>query len=357
MRKLAFFAACLALQAGYAVVLRRGFRRVRDTPAPQPSGAPVSVVVAARDEAARLPALVAGLDAQMHPHFEVVMVDDHSSDATPRLLDEWAARNPSVRVVRHKGAGGKKLALTTGIAAARHTALALTDADCTPPPGWLRSVAAWHAVPGERVLVYYCPYHRRPGLLNRVARYETFVTGFLTAAAIGLGRPYMAVGRGLSYPTSVFEKLNGFAGHDHLLSGDDDLLVQAAARLPGVQVVHPVGPETYVPSHAPASWRAWLRQKRRHLSDGPHYPRQIQAHLSLFHASAIALWLAPVVGPAGTALLAARLALWGWALAPAAVTFGERDLWRRLTLLEPLYALYNALLAPASVLAGRLQRW
>lgn len=357
MKALGFFAACLAVQAGYALLLRRGFRRVAESPAPPPSDAPVSVVVAAKDEQRRLADLIAALDAQTHTDFEIVVVDDHSTDASPRLLADWAARDPRVRVVQHEGATGKKHALAAGIGVAKHEALALTDADCAPPPGWLCGLAPHHAAPGETLLVFYCPYRRRPGLLNRFARYETFVTGFLTASAIGLDRPYMAVGRGMSYSRTLFQRLGGFAGHDHLLSGDDDLLVQAAARLPDVLVVHPVGPETYVPSEAPASWQAWLRQKRRHLSDGPHYSRAVQVHLGAFHLSALALWLAPLAGPAGMVMLAGRLGLWAWAMAPAAHTFDEGDLWRRLPLLEPLYGLYNALLAPASLLAGRLQRW
>ncbi len=203
----------------------------------------------------------------------------------------------------------------------------------------------------------YCPYHARPTAVNALARYEAFVTGFLTAAAIGLERPYMAVGRGLSYPKVLFERLGGFSQHAHLVSGDDDLLVQAAARLPGVRVVHPIGEATYVFSEAPSSWRAWLRQKRRHLSDGPHYERSIQLHLGLFHTTALALWLAPLTGWRGASLLAARTGVWAWALYPAAQTLGAGDLWRRLPMLETGYALYNALLAPLSMAAGKLTRW
>lgn len=357
MKALAFFATCLAVQAGYALLLRRGFVRVAAAPTPPLSDRPVSIVVAARNEAARLPTLVAALGRQSHPDFEMIVVDDHSTDATADLLRRWAARDTRVRMVEHRGLPGKKHALTAGIAQARHSVVALTDADCAPPPRWLGLLAGYHAFHGDRLLVFYCPYRRRPGLLNLVARYETFVTGFLTAAAVGLGRPYMAVGRGMSYRRSLFTRLGGFAGHGHLLSGDDDLLVQAAARLPGVAVLHPLGPDAYVPSDAPASWQAWLRQKRRHLSDGPHYSRNVQVHLGFFHLTALSLWLAPLAGPVGAGLLGARLAVWAYALAPAGNVLEERDLWHRLLLLEPLYGLYNALLAPFSLLAGKLKRW
>ena len=76
-------------------------------------------------------------------------------------------------------------------------------------------------------------------------------------------------------------------------------------------------------------------------------------------AAGVLVLLGDVMAASFTAdpLLVARTGLWAWALHPAAQTLGARDLWRKLPLLEGGYALYNALLAPLSMAAGRLQRW
>ncbi|MDX1532168.1 MAG: glycosyltransferase, partial [Rhodothermales bacterium] len=232
---LALFAAAAAVQAAYWLLLLRGVRRVRryaegrDDPPPG-SLPPISVVVAARDEADRLPDLLGALAAQTHPDFEAVVVDDASEDATPHLVGERAESDPRFRLVRaadlpDRGPAPlprKKRALTAGIAAASHGRLAFTDADCAPPPTWLSALAAWAATDPEAVLVGYGPYRRRPGVLNAFVRYETLVTALLTAGAVGLGRPYMAVGRNFSYPRALFERLGGFAHQAQSLSGDDD---------------------------------------------------------------------------------------------------------------------------------------
>ena len=203
----------------------------------------------------------------------------------------------------------------------------------------------------------YAPYRRGRGVLNGLARYETFVTGFLTAAAVGLGRPYMAVGRNLAYSKGLFADVGGFGRHARLLSGDDDLLVQEVVRRRAGAVRALLDEGTFVPSDAPTSWRAWLRQKRRHLSDGRAYPLPIQLHLALFQATAVGLWLAPALaGWRGAGLLALRLLLHRWALGEAADVLGEGDLLAHHPLFELGYALYNGVLAPLSM-AREPKRW
>ena len=352
------FAAAFALQAGYLVLLHRGFGRARraDRRAaanPTVELPPLSVVVAARDEAHNLPALLSALTAQTHACFEVVVVDDASADGTARVVQAWAEHHANVRLVRveQPRAPRKKHALTRGIAAARYEHLVFTDADCTPPPGWLEALARRHAArPPDALLIGYSPYRRRPGLLNRLVRYETLVTAFLTAAAAGLGRPYMAVGRNLSYGRALFEAVGGFGHSARSTSGDDDLFVQAAARR-GAHAHYVFDARTFVPTEAPATWRAWLRQKQRHTSAGRFYRPSVKVHLALFHASGLALWLAPLVaGRRGALLLGARLALQGGVLARAARALGAHDLLPALPGLEALYGLYTLCVAPLGLL-------
>ena len=61
--------------------------------------------------------------------FEIVIVDDGSRDATPRIADELAAADPRVRVVHHPRNRGYGAALRSGFAASSHELLAFTDGD------------------------------------------------------------------------------------------------------------------------------------------------------------------------------------------------------------------------------------
>jgi glycosyltransferase involved in cell wall biosynthesis len=102
----------------------------------------VSVVVATRDRAARLNALLDSLREQTlsRDRFELVVVDDGSADATASLL-EAAQRSGDLdmRVIRLDHSHGPAGARNTGWRATRSPLVAFTDDDCVATPGWLEA--------------------------------------------------------------------------------------------------------------------------------------------------------------------------------------------------------------------------
>src|SRR5689334_4810338 len=91
---------------------------------PRPRGAPIrsiSAVLPAHNEAANLTQVIEGtLDAlvDVAPSFELIVVDDGSTDATRRIAQELAASHPGVRVLHHARQLGYGSALREGVAAA-----------------------------------------------------------------------------------------------------------------------------------------------------------------------------------------------------------------------------------------------
>lgn len=106
----------------------------------------VSVLVAARNEAARLPRAMASLVAQDYPHYEVIAVDDRSSDSTPQILDEFARDNAKLKVIHLNelppGWLGKPHALYTAYEHSTGDWLVFTDADVQFAPDLLRGALA-----------------------------------------------------------------------------------------------------------------------------------------------------------------------------------------------------------------------
>ena len=96
----------------------------------------VSVVVAARDEAAHIASCLRALLAQDYPQdrYEIIVVDDGSTDGTGHIVREFGGETASVRLLRTEGSGSKKAALSLGIAEARGEVILTTDADCQVGP-------------------------------------------------------------------------------------------------------------------------------------------------------------------------------------------------------------------------------
>ncbi len=133
------------------------------------------------------------------------------------------------------------------------------------------------------VVIGYSPMTNGSGILNRLVQYETWQTAQLYLSAAQVGQPYMAVGRNMGLHRTVFQQVNGFSSHIDLPGGTDDLLVQS---LSARHRVVPVGaPHTWMRTQPPGSWRAWWRQKKRHISTGWRYRWRDQGVLAAWTLS------------------------------------------------------------------------
>jgi chlorobactene glucosyltransferase len=98
----------------------------------------VSIIVPMRNEAAHIDACLASLCAQDYPNFEILVIDDASSDETPQRLAEWTRRDPRVRAHRIDQLpacwAGKAHAMHNGVLLTRGEWILFTDADTRHSP-------------------------------------------------------------------------------------------------------------------------------------------------------------------------------------------------------------------------------
>lgn len=244
---------------------------------PQNSAGPalpeVSVVVAARDEEHRIGGLLAGLEAQTYPpgHWEVIVIDDASSDGTAAVVEARISGLLRLRLLRGEGAG-KKAALSQGIAAARGEIILTTDADCQVPPGWVEGMVA-HFGPQVDMVVGFSQIGR-PGELKGIREGLEGVDFLnLMGAALGSagqGCALAASGQNLAFREEAFTRVGGYGLVKHRTSGDDVLLLQLIRKLGGGHIVFATDPATYT-VHPPApSWRVLLAQRARWASNAPY---------------------------------------------------------------------------------------
>lgn len=293
----------------------------------------VSIVVCARNEAQHLRQHLPLLAAQEYGgDFEIVVVNDASSDETAQVLieqQECCARLRTVHLAQKAGPG-KKAALQEGIAAAQFEWLLLTDADCAPESNrWIAGMMAVAGTPSTEIVAGYAPCRAED---RAFFRYEVAFTA-LQYGAFALWRfPYMATGRNMAWKKELFARHRGFSAHSDLASGDDDLFVNTAATAGNLRLC--LHPATFMCSAAPPDLTAWWRQKRRHLSAAPRYRtahRLLLGAIALTHTLHYGLGVilpaaAPACSPYVLALYVLRMAI-AWPVALAGFNrLGERDL-------------------------------
>lgn len=342
----------LVLAVFYAVfmgALARGFRKVVRASERQPPPATlpfVSVVIAARDEAATIAACVASVLANDYPAdgFEVIVVDDHSQDATAAQVQAVQQRHPAhtVRLISldPASAGGhKQAALARGIATARGEWILVTDADCTVGPGWIRAMARFFA---DDVAFVAGPVrydlargkrrgigrrnrafseasagrydekkkHTRPTFFSRLQALEFMGLVAVGAGSIGLGRPTICNGANVAYRRQDY--LAYHAAQDASVDpASDELLAQHLAEKQTGSVRFCAAPEALVTTPPATSMRAFWEQRRRWAATGARFKGGgLRTLVVLVYAFYVALLLGLLLLPLGSSLgVAVMLAL------------------------------------------------
>ncbi len=273
---------------------------IRFKPEEITSGAPVSVIISARDEAENLKKNLPLFLKQKHPAYEVLVIDDRSVDNTEEILETFKQKYPQklrvnkIAFNRWKTfRGNKKYALTLGIKSARYNRLLLTDADCEPASGeWISHMTAGFNE-GKKIILGYGKYKKKSGLLNLLIRYETLHTAMQYFSYALKGIPYMGVGRNLAYLKDFFLEKDGFKNHFHILSGDDDLFINENATAQNTGLC--INPEAHTLSEPETSWSGWFAQKRRHYTTARFYKPKHKFLLGIYSASILLFWLSAVL--------------------------------------------------------------
>ena len=253
----------------------------QSTPSVLPS---ISVIICARNEAENLRKNLPTILNQEYTDFEVIVVNDASTDETPDVLNYFLLKYQHLRIITiaNKKIMGKKGALAAGIAAAKYEWLLLTDADCYPlSKNWILGMIK--GVDAKEIGLGYAPYQKRDGFLNTFIRYETVWTAIQYMGFALAGEPYMGVGRNMIYMKKLYEKVGGFQKHAHIASGDDDLFINSVISRKNFSII--LNPKTFMLSEPQTRWNAYFTQKKRHFSTATSYTLKHKMMLVILSAS------------------------------------------------------------------------
>ncbi len=307
------YAGALLLAAGYAGLIAYMLYHWRRLPVWAPSDVEpprlfISVLVPARNEGVRIGACLRSLQEQFFPadRFEVIVIDDHSTDDTAAVVRSMSPPNLRLLSLEAHLPGKavrsyKKEALALGIAAARGELIVTTDADCQVPPHWLHLLATRYAAGRPAFLAAPVVLSGERTALERFQSLDVLGTMVLTGAGIRAGWLHLANGANLAYPKAVFGAVGGFAGIDHLASGDDLLLLHKVVERYPNRIAFVKARAAAVETSAKTTWGGFLQQRLRWATKSAAYRRP---QVTLVWAFVFAVCAAIVVSPLA-------LAVWG----------------------------------------------
>jgi cellulose synthase/poly-beta-1,6-N-acetylglucosamine synthase-like glycosyltransferase/peptidoglycan/xylan/chitin deacetylase (PgdA/CDA1 family) len=249
--------AVLAIMRAVAVagLARLHSRRLREQPRPEGFRPPVSIVVPAYNEAAGIEQAVRSLAASEYPEFEVVVVDDGSTDGTGELIDGLGLDR--VRILREPNRG-KAEALNTAVAAARHDLIAAVDADTVFEPGTLAALIRPFADQRVGAVAGNTKVGNRRSLLG-LWQHIDYVTGFNLERRLYdvLGCMPTVPGAIGAFRRTALAEVGGFSSDT--LAEDTDVTIALGRR--GWKVVYAEDARAF--TETPSTWSELWRQRYR----------------------------------------------------------------------------------------------
>lgn len=173
----------------------------------------VSVIITSRNYEENLKKIVPPLLEQDYSDFEIVVVDDCSSDGTEWYLANLKMQSSNLKTTRiiQETDFSNALAITVGIRAASKEWLIFLNPLCTIPDiNWLKSYAE-NFKPLNEAVFGYANYANRKGPICKILRYEIFYSYLLYGASRYLGLPMPVTDMNIAYKRSDFLCRKGFA--------------------------------------------------------------------------------------------------------------------------------------------------
>lgn len=191
-----------------------------------------TIIIPFKNEALTLKTLLQSISEIDYPKhlFEVILVNDASTDNSVKIVAPFLTKNINVINTTRATKSPKKDAITTAITIAKHQWIVTTDADCTVPKLWLKTLDSFIQKTNTLFIAAPVTYNTHGSFLDRFQTLDILSLMGATIGAFGLKKPILCNGANLIYTKVFFNTINGFSGNSHIASGDDIFMLQKALQ-------------------------------------------------------------------------------------------------------------------------------
>ncbi len=240
----------------------------------------VTVLIPARNEEHNISTCLQTVTAQDYPRhqLEIIVIDDDSMDRTGEIVQTFALQFPFIRLISlghcPPGVSPKKRALQAGVEVAAGEIIFTTDADCLVSPQWIAQTIS-HFEPDVGMVIGFVGFAKdsEHNCFQKIQSLEFIGLTMAGLGSIGADDPIIANGANLAVRRSTFKEVGGYQGEDHIISGDDDLLLQKIDQSTSWKIKASVSLGTFVYTRPAVNFNSFLMQRIRWASKGLVYKK------------------------------------------------------------------------------------
>ncbi|MDE1192485.1 MAG: glycosyltransferase [Arachidicoccus sp.] len=193
-----------------------------------------SIIIPARNEEGNIEPCLMSILQNSYPKqlYEIIVIDDESDDNTVAIVHKIQQNYSNVRLMHiadllkgKKINSHKKAAIEAAINISKGSMIITTDADCITPTNWLLYFDNYIQQTSKKFIAAPVAFFDNETFLGRFQCLDFLSLQGITAASVSAGFHSMCNGANLCYEKKLFFQVKGFAGIDHIASGDDMLLM------------------------------------------------------------------------------------------------------------------------------------
>lgn len=246
-------------------------------PAGRISNTKITVIVCARNEQHNILTLLNCLKNQDYPSdlFEVIVVDDHSDDLTPEIVENYEMRNLQLlhldEYVRKNEIAFKKRAVEFAIQNSTGKLIVTTDADCSMGTKWLSTIAEFYEETNSKFIVAPVDYLSPNSLLEKLQNLDFLSIMGITGASVHHKLYNLSNGANMAYERDAFLSVNGYHKADNSPSGDDVFLIEKMGKQFPHQINYLKNRNAIVFTNACTTLPQLIQQRIRWIAKTKHY--------------------------------------------------------------------------------------
>ena len=262
----------------------------------------ISIIIPARNEEQNIALCLQSVLDQTYPAnlFEIIVVDDHSTDNTAEIVESFNKENIHCIFLKEFVTDNlnsyKKKAIEIAITQSTGDLIVTTDADCFMGNNWLQTIASFYET-------YKPAFIAAPVAINCNNRFFAIFQALdfmtlqgITGASVFKKIHSMCNGANLAYERIAFKEVGGFKGIDNIASGDDMLLMHKIYQRYPDRILFLKSKEAIVQTKPMDTWKGFFNQRIRWASKADKYDdKRILMVLILVYFFNLLLLLLPIM--------------------------------------------------------------